>query len=227
MLEILERITEGKGQPEGPGASGGAGRNHSADSHVRPGYGQRPILVLSTLKYFRSEYEAHIYEKHCSAGVCAELQTSPCRNACPANVFIPGYMSPLAAGRTEDAYRLIRQDNPFPAVCGRVCTHPCEDHCRRAQVDEPPAICGVKRFIGDCVQRDEYNVPLVEPRPATGKRISVIGAGPSGLTCAYYLANMGHEVHVYESESVAGAFCTGAFRVPSAKGRAAEGDSCH
>ena len=66
-------------------------------------------------------------------------------------------MSLLAAGRTEDAYRLIRQDNPFPAVCGRVCTHPCEDHCRRSQVDEPLAICSVKRFIGDYALRDEYN----------------------------------------------------------------------
>ena len=203
MLEILERITEGKGQPEDlellEELAG------TIQQTAMCGLGQTaPNPVLSTLKYFRSEYKAHIYEKHCSAGVCAELQTSPCRNACPANVFIPGYMSLLAAGRTEDAYRLIRQDNPFPAVCGRVCTHPCEDHCRRAQVDEPLAICSVKRFIGDYALRDEYNVPLVEPRPATGKRISVIGAGPSGLTCAYYLANMGHEVHVYESESVAG-----------------------
>ena len=203
MLEILERITEGKGRPEDlellEELAG------TIQQTAMCGLGQTaPNPVLSTLKYFRSEYEAHIYEKHCSAGVCAELQTSPCRNACPANVFIPGYMSLLAAGRTEDAYRLIRQDNPFPAVCGRVCTHPCEDHCRRAQVDEPLAICSVKRFIGDYALRDEYNVPLVEPRPATGKRISVIGAGPSGLTCAYYLANMGHEVHVYEAESVAG-----------------------
>ena len=203
MLEILERITEGKGRPEDlellEELAG------TIQQTAMCGLGQTaPNPVLSTLKYFRSEYEAHIYEKHCSAGVCAELQTSPCRNACPANVFIPGYMSLLAAGRTEDAYRLIRQDIPFPAVGGRGCTHPCEDHCRRAQVDEPLAICSVKRFIGDYALRDEYNVPLVEPRPATGKRISVIGAGPSGLTCAYYLANMGHEVHVYEAESVAG-----------------------
>lgn len=110
----------------------------------------------------------------------------------------------LAAGRIEDAYRLIRQDNPFPAVCGRVCTHPCEDHCRRSQVDEALSICSVKRFIGDYALRDEYAIPMIEPRPATGLRISIIGAGPSGLSCAYFLANMGHEVHVYEAESVAG-----------------------
>ena len=80
-----------------------------------------------------------------AAQACARsFRPRPCRNACPANVFIPGYMSLLAAGRIDDAYRLIRQDNPFPAVCGRVCTHPCEDHCRRAQVDEPLAICSAE-----------------------------------------------------------------------------------
>ncbi len=203
MLEILERITEGKGEP------GDLDLLEELAETIRQtamcGLGQTaPNPVLSTLKYFRDEYEAHIYDKHCSAGVCAQLQTSPCRNACPANVFIPGYMSLLAAGRIDDAYRLIRQDNPFPAVCGRVCTHPCESHCRRAQVDEPLAICSLKRFIGDYALRDEYNIPLVESLAPTGKRVSVIGAGPSGLTCAYYLANLGHEVHVYEAESVAG-----------------------
>lgn len=203
MLEILERITEGKGEPGDLDLLEELAK--TIQQTAMCGLGQTaPNPVLSTLRYFRSEYEAHIYEKHCSAGVCAELQTSPCRNACPANVFIPGYMSMLAAGRIDDAYRLIRQDNPFPAVCGRVCTHPCEDHCRRSQVDEPLAICSVKRFIGDYALRDEYNIPLIEPKPATGKRISIIGAGPSGLSCAYYLANLGHEVHVYEAESVAG-----------------------
>ena len=203
MLEILERITEGKGEP------GDLELLEELAETIKQtamcGLGQTaPNPVLSTLKYFRSEYESHIYEKHCTAGVCAELQSSPCRNACPANVFIPGYMSMLAAGRIEDAYRLIRQDNPFPAVCGRVCTHPCEDHCRRSQVDEALSICSVKRFIGDYALRDEYAIPMIEPRPATGLRISIIGAGPSGLSCAYFLANMGHEVHVYEAESVAG-----------------------
>lgn len=203
MLEILERITEGKGVPDDLDLLEELASTISQTAMC--GLGQTaPNPVLSTLKYFRSEYESHIYDKHCSAGVCVELQSAPCRNACPANVFIPGYMALLAAGRIEDAYRLIRQDNPFPAVCGRICTHPCEDHCRRAQVDEPISICSVKRFIGDYALRDEYNIPLVEPLPSTGKQISVIGAGPSGLTCAYYLSNLGHEVHVYESESVAG-----------------------
>lgn len=203
MLEILERITQGKGEPGDLELL--LELAETIKQTAMCGLGQTaPNPVLSTLKYFRSEYESHIYEKYCIAGVCSELQSAPCRNACPANVFIPGYMSMLAAGRIDDAYRLIRQDNPFPAVCGRVCTHPCEKHCRRSQVDEALAICSVKRFIGDYALRDEYNVPIIEPRPATGKRISIIGAGPSGLSCAYYLANMGHEVHVYEAEPVAG-----------------------
>ncbi|MDO5417173.1 MAG: NADH-quinone oxidoreductase subunit NuoF [Lachnospiraceae bacterium] len=203
MLEILERITQGKGK------EGDLELLEELAETIKQtamcGLGQTsPNPVLSTLKYFRSEYEEHIYAKHCAAGVCAEMQTAPCRNACPANVHVPGYMTLLAEGRIEEAYQLIRQENPFPSVCGRVCTHPCEDHCRRAQVDEPVAICSLKRFIGDYALRDDYHVPMVEAQPSTGKRVAVIGAGPSGLSCAYYLANLGHEVHVYESESVAG-----------------------
>ena len=203
MLEILERITEGRGE------EGDLELLEELAETIRQtamcGLGQTaPNPVLSTLRYFRNEYEEHIYEKHCRAGVCSELQTSPCRNACPANVFVPGYISLLSAGRFEDAYRLIRQDNPFPSVCGRICTHPCEDRCRRAQVDEAVSICSLKRFIGDYVLQEGYEIPKVEAKPSTGKRISVVGGGPSGLTCAYYLANLGHEVHVYEAENVAG-----------------------
>jgi NADH-quinone oxidoreductase subunit F len=113
-------------------------------------------------------------------------------------------MALIATGQFHKAYELIRQDNPFPAVCGRVCTHPCERHCRRGQVDEPLAIRSLKRFVGDYALRDDYDIPRVESLPATGKRVAIIGAGPSGLTCGYYLATLGHEVDVYEAEAVAG-----------------------
>ncbi len=203
MLEILERITEGKGK------EGDIELLEELSETIKQtamcGLGQTASNpVLSTLKYFRHEYETHIYDKHCEAGVCAELITAPCRNACPANVFVPGYITLLSQGRIEDAYQLIRQENPFPSVCGRVCTHPCEDHCRREQVDEAVSICSLKRFIGDYSLRDEYNIPLVVPQKSTGRRIAVVGAGPSGLSCAYYLANLGHEVDVYEAEPEAG-----------------------
>lgn len=203
MLEILERITEGKGQ------EGDIELLEELAETLKQtamcGLGQTASNpVLSTIRYFRDEYETHIRDRHCAAGVCAELQTAPCRNACPASVFVPGYMALVAAGRFDDAYRLIRQENPFPAVCGRVCTHPCESHCRRSQVDEAVSICEVKRFVGDYALRDDFEVPMVQSKPATGKRAAVIGAGPSGLSCAYYLAHLGHEVNVYEAESVAG-----------------------
>ncbi len=203
MLEILENITEGKGK------EGDIELLEELAETLKQtamcGLGQTASNpVLSTLRYFRDEYESHIHARHCSAGVCAELQSSPCRNACPANVFIPGYMTLAAKGMLSEAYQLIRQENPFPAVCGRVCTHPCETHCRRSQVDEALAICSVKRFIGDYALRDDYDVPFVESLPPTGKRVAVVGSGPSGLSCAYYLANNGHEVEVYECEKAAG-----------------------
>lgn len=203
MLEILERITEGKGVPEDLDMLEELAE--TLKNTAMCGLGQTAANpVLSTLRYFRDEYETHILDRHCDAGVCSELYTSPCRNACPASVNVPGYMALVAAGRLMDAYALIRQDNPFPAVCGRVCTHPCESHCRRAQIDQPLSICHIKRFVGDYALRDEYNIPQIKSLPPTGKRVAVVGAGPSGLTCAYYLAHLGHEVNVYEAEEVAG-----------------------
>ncbi len=203
MLEILEKLTEGRGQESD------LEMLEEIAATIRQtamcGLGQTASNpVLSTIKYFREEYETHIHDKHCNAGVCAELYTAPCQNACPASVNVPGYMALVAAGRLMDAYELIRQENPFPAVCGRICTHPCESHCRRAQVDEALAICSIKRFVGDYALRDEFSIPRVEPLAANGKKVAVIGAGPSGLTCAYYLAQLGYDVTVYEREAIAG-----------------------
>ena len=203
MLEILLKITEGRGEP------GDIEKLEELAGIIKDtamcGLGQTASNpVLSTLRYFRAEYETHIYDKHCEAGVCAELYTAPCQNACPASVNVPGYLVLLASGRPMDAYALIRQDNPFPAVCGRVCTHPCESHCRRGQVDEAVSICHVKRFIGDYALRDDFDIPTVVPHPPTRKNVAVIGSGPSGLTCAYYLAHLGHTVDVYEADEVAG-----------------------
>lgn len=148
-------------------------------------------------------------ETHCvtgairvRAGVNDEAYVSPCRKACPAGIDIPGYIALAAAGRYEDAYRLIRRDNPFPSVCGRICTHPCELECNRASYDSAVSIRDIKRFVAD--KAFENGVKHENVWPATGKSVGVIGAGPSGLTCAYYLALSGYAVDVYDSAPVAG-----------------------
>jgi NADPH-dependent glutamate synthase beta subunit-like oxidoreductase len=118
----------------------------------------------------------------------------PCIARCPAHVMIPGYLALAREGRYEDALRLIRRDNPFPAVCGLICEHPCEKRCRRNMIDDAVNIRGIKRFAY------EYAEPTPPPEKAapTGKKIAVVGGGPSGLTAAYYLALMGHSVTVFE-----------------------------
>jgi NADH-quinone oxidoreductase subunit F len=174
--------------------------------------------VLSTIRNFREEYEEHIKQHYCRAGVCADLFISPCQNACPAGVNVPGYVALIAAGRPRDAYNLVRKENPFPAICGRVCTHPCESKCRRAQLDEPLAISDLKRYAADYVfQHAEPYLDLVFPKRA--ESVGIIGAGPSGLTCGYYLARLGYDVSIYEGQPVAGgllAFGIPEYRLPKA-----------
>lgn len=217
MLEILERITRGEGQ------EGDVELLEELALAIKDtalcGLGQTaPNPVLSTIKYFREEYDEHIKYKYCRAGVCSELFISPCENACPANVNVPGYLALIAAGRVKDAYNLIRQENPFPSVCGRVCTHPCESKCRRGQMDEPIAISDLKRYVADEVfKSNEPFIDLVFPKKH--KSVGIIGAGPSGLTCAYYLARLGYDVTVYEAQPVAGGvliFGIPEYRLPKA-----------
>ncbi len=202
MLEILERITQGRGE-EGDIEKLIELGNVVKDTALC-GLGQTaPNPVLSTIKHFREEYEEHIKHKYCRAGVCGDLFLSPCENACPANINVPGYLALVAAGRIKDAYDLIRQENPLPAVCGRVCTHPCEFVCRRAQLDEPIAIRDLKRYVADeYYKMEQPHMQLVFPR--NGKKVAIIGAGPSGLTCGYYLGRLGYEVTIYEAQSVSG-----------------------
>ena len=203
MLEILERITKGEGKEGDIELLEELG--HVIQDTAMCGLGQTaPNPVLSTIRYFREEYEEHIKHKYCRAGVCSDLFLSPCENACPANINVPGYMNLIAAGRFVDAYNLIRQENPFPAVCGRICTHPCEAACRRGTLDDPLAICDLKRFVADYAYKNEkpFNQDVVFPK--NGRRVAIIGAGVSGLTCGYYLVKIGYDVDVYESAPMAG-----------------------
>jgi len=183
MLEILNRITTGEGKPgdiETLEHLGGIIKDTAMC-----GLGQTaPNPVLSTIKYFRSEYEEHIVEKKCSAGVCGDIVSSPCENTCPAGINIPGYMSLIATGDYMGAARIMLRDNPLSGICGRVCTHPCESRCRRGSVDEAMNICELKRFATDWAyaQGFPYDEDL-KPQADIDKRVAIIGAGPSGLTC--------------------------------------------
>ncbi len=216
MLEILERITTGEGEEGDIDLLIELGE--TIKDTAMCGLGQTaPNPVLSTIKYFRDEYEEHIKNKYCRAGVCADLFISPCENTCPANINVPGYLRLIAAGRFIDAYNLIRQENPFPAVCGRICTHPCESKCRRGTLDEAVSICELKRFAADYAYKNEKPFTSEIVFPKNGKRVAVIGAGTSGLTCAYYLVKIGYDVDVFDSAPVAGgvlAFGIPEYRLP-------------
>lgn len=148
-------------------------------------------MVYKSLKGCREDYEEHILRDRCAAHV---KQPVPCVALCPAHVDIPGYIALVGEGRYADAIRLIRKDNPFPTTCGFICEHPCEARCRRDMVDDAVNIRGLKRMAADYA--GEVDPPACAP--STGKRIAVVGGGPGGLSAAYFLQLMGHQVTVFE-----------------------------
>lgn len=149
-------------------------------------------MVLDGYVAFHDDYLAHVAQGSCTAN----FKSVPCVELCPAHVDVPGYISLVGEERYDDAIRLIRKDNPFPSVCGLVCEHPCESHCRRSIVDAPLNIRGIKRFAVD----HSSDVPAPPCAPASGKKVAIIGGGPSGLTAAYFLSLMGHKVSVFEKK---------------------------
>ena len=139
----------------------------------------------------------------------------PCNHACPAGENIQGWLDKAQAGEFEAAWRILVADNPMPSVHGRVCYHPCESSCNRQHVDDAVSIHAVERFLGDLALEKGW-VPEIDAEP-TGKKILVIGAGPSGLSAAWHLAMMGHEVEIREAGPMAGGmmrFGIPAYRMP-------------
>jgi len=201
MLTILERITEGKGQPGDIDLLEKLAQTIKATSLCALG-GTAPNPVLTTIRYFREEYEEHINKNYCRAGVCGKLVKSPCQNACPAGIDVPRYIRLIGDGKFDEAVAVIREKVPFPTVLGYVCVHFCEAKCRRGQLEEAVAIKELKRFAAE---RDKglwkQNSKILSP---TGKKVAVVGSGPAGLTAAFYLAKLGHSVTVFEALPVAG-----------------------
>lgn len=157
-------------------------------------------MVLKGLDGFLEDYISHVEKGVCASNIREYSEAIPCVGLCPARVDIPGYVSLVLEGRYNDAVKLIKKDNPFPTACALVCEHPCENRCRRTMIDAPINIRGLKRFAVD-------NSGKVEPpkkAESTGKKIAVIGGGPSGLTAAYYLSLMGHKVKIFEKRKFLG-----------------------
>lgn len=166
--------------------------------------------ILSTLRYFRSEYERHIRDKRCDAFVCKELVGAPCQSACPLGTEAWRYIAHIASGEYEKAYQAIREPNPFPSVCARVCHHPCEERCRAGTSGgEAIAIRSLKRFITDRSDPSQYK-PIREVwTDGEAPQVAVVGSGPAGLTTAHYLSLKGYKVTVFEIEPEPGGmlFC--------------------
>ncbi len=215
MHEIVTRICQGQGKEgdiERLQALGG-----TITEAALCGLGKSSANpVLSTIKYFREEYEAHIRDKECPAGVCRRLAAAPCQKGCPAGIDVASYVALTASGHYEQALEIVRADNPFPSVCGRICNHGCEVTCTRGEVDSPIAIMQLKRFISDF----EGTRPLVLPPPVPktrSQKVAVVGGGPAGLSAAYFLAKKGYPVTLFEASPVLGgmlALAIPEFRLP-------------
>lgn len=204
MLEILTRITEGKGE------DGDIEKLIELGNIIKDtslcGLGQTaPNPVLSTIKYFRDEYEEHIKRKYCSSAQCKELITAPCNNTCPGGIDVSGYIQLIREEKFLDAYNLIKESIPFPSICGRVCYHPCETKCKRGEIDEPVAINDLKRFVSDyAMKRLKIKDSRLKIKDSNDKKVAIIGSGPAGLTCAYNLAKESYAVTIFEKENKLG-----------------------
>ena len=144
---------------------------------------------------------------------CYDTGTAPCKTACPAHIAVQGYIKMAAQGRYLDALKLIKQDNPFPAVCGSICNRRCEEACTRGNVDNPVAIDEIKKFIAEQeLSAEKRYIPPLRTKRATlepyPQKIAVIGAGPAGMSCAYFLANMSYKVTVFDKNAVPGGMLT-------------------
>ena len=191
LSDLLADVLEGRADESTLNLIERTARTIYLSSDCAIGY-EAGAMALTAIRGFRDDFEHHIREHSC--GFDREARV-PCVSGCPAHVDIPGYISLVEAGRYADAVKVIRKNNPLPLVCGLVCEHPCEMHCRRGMVDDPMNILALKRFAVEHSDLNDYRPSVAD---STGKRIAVIGGGPAGLSCAYYLAVMGHKVTIFE-----------------------------
>ena len=224
LLRILNGITHG--------VSGMRNRLENLEEFGRMirdcslcGLGQTaPNPVLTTMRHFRDEFEDHLRIHRCRAGVCQDLALSPCENSCPLRMNIPRFLQLYKEHRIEEAFESVILDNPLPASTGRVCQHPCENRCRRTTLDDAVNMREVHRRIADSIffsDRFDDLAKRIASRKLepTGRKVAVAGAGPTGLTAAFYLALLGHDVTVFDEKAEAGGmlrFAIPEYRLPKA-----------
>jgi len=204
MYRILNRICKGEGKPEDIPLLKEMSEIVIDSSLCGLGQtlGKTP---LTTLTYFLEEYEEHINKKYCRARICKRLSPAPCQAACPVGIDVPTYNTLIAWGRFDDALEVIREDNPFPAVSGWMCPHPCEKDCVRLETDKAISICALKRFVADHELKRGIRRKVVTPNPILyEEKIAIIGAGLTGLSAAHDLRKEGYPVTVFESRPFAG-----------------------
>ena len=204
MLQILEDITKGRGKPEDIDLLLELAEAVQVGSLC--GLGQTaPNPVLTTIRYFRDEYEAHVKYQRCPAGVCKEIISSPCQHICPIGTEAPVYIALIAQGRFQEAFDIIRKDNPLPSVCARVCHHPCESKCQAGKWGSPIAVRALKRVATDHAYKAKvYSAAMKEKAIGNGHKVAIIGSGPAGLMAGYELAGKGYDVTIFEALNIPG-----------------------
>ncbi|MGM0666701.1 MAG: NADH-quinone oxidoreductase subunit NuoF [Bacteroidota bacterium] len=202
MLDILDDIVKGKGKLEDIDLLLELAEGVKKGSLC--GLGQTaPNPVITTIKYFRHEYEEHILQKKCRASVCTELISAPCQHSCPIDTEAPVYIAYIARREFRKAFEIILKDNPLMSVCGRVCDHPCEKFCQAGNWGDPIAIRALKRFATDwAIGKGLY--PTEQKFEINRESVGIIGAGPGGLMAAYSLVKKGYAVTIYEAEEIPG-----------------------
>jgi len=217
MYEILDDVSKGKGTP------GHLDLLKELAEVVKDttmcGLGQTASNpVLSTLRYFRNEYHRHVIDKKCDSFVCKDLVGAPCQAGCPLDTEVWRYVALIEKGKYEEAYKVIREVNPFPSVCARVCGRKCETRCNLAvSGGEAIAIRAMKRFITDRIDPSVYKPVRTGRQDKYAHKVAVVGSGPGGLSAAHYLSLLGYKVTLVEAGDEPGGMlisCIPAYRLP-------------
>ncbi|MEW5806812.1 MAG: NADH-quinone oxidoreductase subunit NuoF [Acidobacteriota bacterium] len=206
LFEIITRIAEGKGTMEDLDLLEELGIYIKNSASCGLGTSV-PNTILTTIRYFRDEYESHIKDKRCPASICKELSMPPCMEICPIDTQAPAYIAYIAQGELREAFHSIARDNPLSTVCAKVCNQPCEIRCRCGEAGEPISIRNLKRFALEYGFSQGWKLPTFK-NPKKYEKVAIVGAGPAGLMCGWELAKLGYQPTIFEAEPKAGGMLT-------------------